>query len=289
MGQNVEVWKQMFQELIQEVKPWHKWTLTPDGSLLPGILKPGWTQYQQWNFARFQCSLCSRSWASSQVQILFHMHWSEGGCRGRVKMRVFAQRCQKCSQPPFEVPEFTNENISRILSNLVFQILKKCYREEFKLTEEIPETSCEGPHDSGNCEACLLGFCAQSGKGLAMQSPVFLALPAISSPTLSITMHQPFPTRSGTTAGAVKKGKVLLSPWFSGPTRSASFPTYRSPGENPNYQEEREVQDPLSSDRFYSYTNQTPLRRTLGLCCCCLILIIIIMIAVTVSIRVSKT
>uniref|UniRef100_A0A8C9E3U0 Uncharacterized protein n=1 Tax=Phocoena sinus TaxID=42100 RepID=A0A8C9E3U0_PHOSS len=45
-----EVWKQVFQELIREVKPWHTWKLTLDKSLLPNILKPGWTQYQQWTY-----------------------------------------------------------------------------------------------------------------------------------------------------------------------------------------------------------------------------------------------
>lgn len=49
---DMEQWQQMFQELIQEVKPWHKWTLTPDKDLLPDVLKPGWTQYQQKTFAR---------------------------------------------------------------------------------------------------------------------------------------------------------------------------------------------------------------------------------------------
>ena len=68
-------------------------------------------------------------WSGFPTQVLFHMHWSEGESRGQVKMRVFAQSCQKCSQPSFEVPEFTEENISRILNNLVLQILKKCYRE----------------------------------------------------------------------------------------------------------------------------------------------------------------
>uniref|UniRef100_G3TN08 Receptor transporter protein 3 n=1 Tax=Loxodonta africana TaxID=9785 RepID=G3TN08_LOXAF len=159
-----EVWKQVFQELMQEVKPWHTWTLKLDKDLLPNILKPGWVQYQQWTFARFQCSSCSRSWASAQIQVLFHMHWSKGESKGQVKMRVFAQRCQKCYQPPFEVPQFTQENISRILNNLVLRILKKCYREGFKLVEVIPtikDISLKGPHDSDNCEACLQGFCAQ--------------------------------------------------------------------------------------------------------------------------------
>lgn len=94
---------------------------------------------------------------------------------GQVKMKVFAQRCKKCPQPPFEVPEFTQDNITRILNNLVFKILKKCYGEGFKQVEEIPlvgDASLEGPHDSDNCEACLQGFCAQSGSGLASKSQV---------------------------------------------------------------------------------------------------------------------
>jgi hypothetical protein len=52
IDQNMEVWKQVFQELIQEVKPRHKWTITSDKSLLPNVLDPGWMQYQQWTFAR---------------------------------------------------------------------------------------------------------------------------------------------------------------------------------------------------------------------------------------------
>ncbi|XP_008069429.1 receptor-transporting protein 3 [Carlito syrichta] len=165
MVQDVEVWKQVFQESIREVKPWHTWTLTPDKSLRPNVFMPGWMQYQQFTFARFWCSSCFRSWASAQVLVLFHMHWNEEKSRGQVKMRVFAQKCRKCSQPQFEVPQFTQENISRILKNLVFRILKKCYREGFQLMEETPtiqDVFLEGPHDSDNCEACLQGFCTRS-------------------------------------------------------------------------------------------------------------------------------
>ncbi|XP_003926319.2 receptor-transporting protein 3 [Saimiri boliviensis] len=164
MAWDTRVWKQMFQELMREVKPWHRWALTPDRGLRPDVLKPGWMQYQQWTSARFQCSSCSRNWNSSQVLVLFHMHWSEEKSRGQVKMRVFTQGCKKCPQPLFEAPEFTQENTSRVLKNLVFQILKKCYRERFQLTEEVPvikDISLEGSHDSDHCEACLQGFCAQ--------------------------------------------------------------------------------------------------------------------------------
>ncbi|XP_045153566.1 receptor-transporting protein 3 isoform X2 [Echinops telfairi] len=175
MGEDVAAWEQMFQELMQEVRPWHTWTLTLDKSLLPNVLKSGWKQYQQWTFAKFRCSSCSRDWASAQVQILFHMVWSKELSRGQVKMRVFAQRCQKCSQPPFEVPEFTQENMSRILNNLVLRILKTCYKEGFKLMEVIPaikDISLKGPHDSDNCEACLQGCCAQSKLGPCPQTPM---------------------------------------------------------------------------------------------------------------------
>ncbi|MEJ1285856.1 receptor-transporting protein 3 [Cricetulus griseus] len=171
---DIEVWQQVFQELIQEVKPWHKWTLTPDKDLLPDVLKPGWTQYQQKTFARFHCSSCSRSWASGCVLMVFHMHWCEKTGTGQVKMRAFAQRCNKCPKPPFAAPEFTWDNISRILNNLLFRILKKCYREGFEQMDEIPlvgDTSLEGPHDSNNCEACLQGFCAHRGLGLASKPP----------------------------------------------------------------------------------------------------------------------
>ena len=52
MDLDMKVWKRVFQELIQEVKPYHTWQLTLDKGLLPNILKPGWAQYQQQTFAR---------------------------------------------------------------------------------------------------------------------------------------------------------------------------------------------------------------------------------------------
>ncbi|XP_055457515.1 receptor-transporting protein 3, partial [Psammomys obesus] len=174
MMKDIELWQQVFQELIQEVKPWHKWTLTLDKDLLPDVLKPGWTQYQQKTFARFHCPSCSRSWASGQVMMVFHMRWREKKGKGQVKMRVFAQRCNQCPEPPFAAPEFTWDNISRILNNLLFRILKKCYKEGFKQMGEIPllgDTNLEGPHDSNNCEACLQGFCVQNGLGPASKPP----------------------------------------------------------------------------------------------------------------------
>uniref|UniRef100_A0A8D2DPB9 3CxxC-type domain-containing protein n=1 Tax=Sciurus vulgaris TaxID=55149 RepID=A0A8D2DPB9_SCIVU len=210
---DIEAWRQVFQMLIQEVIPWHKWTLTPDKGLLPNVLQLGWMQYQLWTFARFWCSSCSHSWASAHVQVLFHMHWSEGNSRGQVKMRVFAQRCKKHSQPPFEVPEFTQENITRVLNNLVIQILKKCYREGFKLVEEIPaikKICLQGPHDRKNCEACLLGFCAQSGLGLAKQWSVLTSSKDTGEHRLTATRSSlPCSKPASKTLGPLLCGSIL--------------------------------------------------------------------------------
>ncbi|XP_004676668.1 PREDICTED: receptor-transporting protein 3 [Condylura cristata] len=213
MGQDIEEWKQEFQALIQEVKPGHRWTLTVDKCLLPNNLKPRWMQYQQHTFARFQCSVCSRSWASARVQVLFHLRWNEEASRGEVKMRVFAQKCQKCSQAPFEAPQIMKENISRILNNLVLHILKKCYKEGFKLVEIpviIKEVSHEGPHDSHNCEACLQGLCAESRSGPVVQSPAFPALPPISSQPGGVTPQKPFPIKSSPMVETIKTKKEVL-------------------------------------------------------------------------------
>lgn len=287
-GQDRKMWQKTFQELIQEVKPSDQWTLTLDKNLVPNTLQPEWTQYQQWVFARFTCSWCSRSWASAKVQVLFHMHWNKWDSQGQVKMRIFTQRCNKCSQPPFEVPEFTEENISRILNNLVFRILKKCYKEGFKSMEEIPtikDIALEGPHDTDNCEACLRGFCAQSGLNQAKPSPMSPSLSTISSPTFGIPTYKPSPTKSSTIVDAVtgdtteKKGKVLPNPWFSTPPRA------ERPRVNTNYQEENIIQVPSLSESMYSHAAEDRRCCSLKICCCSVILILIIVAVVVIVVK----
>ncbi|XP_059520945.1 receptor-transporting protein 3 [Myotis daubentonii] len=289
-SQDAKVWQKVFQELIHEVKPWHQWTLTLDNSLIPNTLQPEWAQYQQWVFARFTCSWCSRSWASAHVQVLCHMHWSKRDSAGQVKMRVFAQRCRKCSDPPFEVPEFTEENVSRILNNLVFRILKKCYGEGFKSMEEIPtikDISLKGPHDTNNCEACLQGFCAQCELDLDKPSPTSPSLFTISTPTFGVPIYKPSFTRSSTCEDAVtgdtevKKGEVVHSPWFPEPPRA------KSPRASTNDQEESivEVSAPLEDSHPHSAQNR---RHCNFRICCCSIILILIIVVVVVAVVAAK-
>lgn len=221
------------------------------------------------------------------------MHWSETESEGQVKMRIFAQRCKKCSRPPFEAPEFTEQNRSRVLNNLVLRILKSCYREGSKPLEEIPaikDVALEGPHDANNCEACLQGSCAQSGLGPAKRSPVSLSLPAISSPNGGIPSYQPSPTSSSTPGDAatrnarVKKGKGFPNPRFPEP------PLARSPRANTACGTESIIHvSSIENSYPHMVYNRTPCYSNSGcdisnICCCnsnmCCCLIIVILIVV---------
>ncbi|XP_043849241.1 receptor-transporting protein 3-like [Dromiciops gliroides] len=166
MTKNMELWDKTFQRIIREKKPQHRWTLELKSDLEVDRVKQGWRQYKHQGLARFQCSLCGRSWVSAQVLILFHMCLRKP--YGRVKMRVFAQRCQKCSTALFEEPEFSREGVESVLGGLVVQILLKCYQERVQQGGDLGAPREDpfraglltGPHDAENCEACLLGrFC----------------------------------------------------------------------------------------------------------------------------------
>ncbi|XP_068963225.1 receptor-transporting protein 3-like [Petaurus breviceps papuanus] len=199
MNKNLDLWEQTFQQIIREKKPQHRWTLEMDSNLEVKSLPPGWRQYQHKGLARFQCSLCGRSWVSAQVVILFQMGLQKS--YGHVKMRVFAQRCQKCSTALFEEPEFSQEGIERVLGCLVVRILLRCYGESVHLgaTREDPlrEGLLSGPHDAENCEACLLGiFCSSQS-----DNKVSNAYPALTRNIDNSTQDQ---------QPAFKKRKLLL-------------------------------------------------------------------------------
>lgn len=162
---DVGTWEQTFQELMQQVKPRAKWTLKLDKNIQPDSVAQGWKQYQQRAFGRFRCSSCKRFWASAQVQILCHMYLETRKSQGQVLMRLFAQRCRRCSQSPFEKPEFSPESTMRILNNLVRRIQEKYYGDGIRKFSEMPvklEVPLEGSHDTANCEACALGFCVRA-------------------------------------------------------------------------------------------------------------------------------
>ncbi|XP_027807277.2 receptor-transporting protein 4 [Marmota flaviventris] len=161
---DVSTWEQKLQELIQQEKPWAKWTLKLDENIQPGGMARGWRQYMQRAFGRFCCSSCHRSWASAQVKILCHMSTQHRIYNGQVLLRIFAQRCQKCSWSQFENPEFSSDSTMRILNNLAQCILHSYYGHNFRKMPVAPVVGLNGPHDRSNCEACTLGICVRGSQ-----------------------------------------------------------------------------------------------------------------------------
>lgn len=214
-------WEQRFQELIREEKPGAKWTLHLDKSIVPDGAALGWRQQQQTVVGRFQCSRCYRSWTSAQVKIVCHMFQDAGKTQGRVLMRIFGQRCQKCFGSQFESPEFSTESIERMLNNLVNYILQRYYGHKkiasilnASLDEKV---LLDGPHDTLNCEACSLhphGRCAVAQRVRPPRSPS-------PSPSPSPKSHSSSPSRSH---------PPLLQTEITG-FRNRPFQEVREPGE----------------------------------------------------------
>lgn len=107
-----------------------------------------------------------------------HMYQDTRKSQGRVLMRIFGQKCQKCFGSQFENPEFSAESIKRILNNLVSYILQRYYGHRkiaSKLNASLDEkVLLDGPHDTLNCEACSLnpqGRCALAPKVRPPRSP----------------------------------------------------------------------------------------------------------------------
>ncbi|XP_027731597.1 receptor-transporting protein 3-like [Vombatus ursinus] len=181
MTKNRDLWEQTFQQVIREKKPQHRQTLEVDSDLEVKSVQWGWRQYKHKSLARSVGShgqgplgplwvlpvgaLSGTEWVSALLV------WKQLGLDpgadslpclqepyGQVEMRVFAQRCQKCSTALFEEPEFSQEGIERVLGCLVVWILLRCYRESVPLgaTREDPFRAAlpSGPRDTENCEAC---------------------------------------------------------------------------------------------------------------------------------------
>ncbi|XP_062439027.1 LOW QUALITY PROTEIN: receptor-transporting protein 3-like [Rhea pennata] len=105
------------------------WILQEDNTIQVNVLKPHWKEFLQCHaFGKFQCSQCWHMWSPANVHILFHKHWSQRRCWGAVQMRTaFRQACRQCPDPQLEEPDFSQENMARILDNLVLKILQECY------------------------------------------------------------------------------------------------------------------------------------------------------------------
>ncbi|MEE6516594.1 hypothetical protein FKM82_026163, partial [Ascaphus truei] len=154
-----EVWRDAFDSEIEERGVPHVWSFYVDDNHQK---PPGWMQYTQCTFARFQCSCCSRWWNSAKVHIVFLIKLDKALRRGTVRMKVFRQECKRCSSAMLEKANVDRENIERAISNLVSRIQSKVYKQSSghqDLRAVVFSDNREGPHDTAHCEACQLGVC----------------------------------------------------------------------------------------------------------------------------------
>ncbi|XP_004424864.1 PREDICTED: receptor-transporting protein 4 [Ceratotherium simum simum] len=250
---DVGTWEQIFQELMQQVKPQARWTLKLDGNLQPDCVAQGWKQYQQRAFGRFWCSSCQRRWFSAQVQVLCHMHLEHQKSQGQVLMRLFAQRCRKCSWSRFEKPEFSQDSTMRILNNLVRRIVERFYTNSIKNTSEIPvklEVPLEGSHDMINCEACSLGFCVR-GLQNCMTKPSECPLSCMeigsSSPHTGDVYGPNRARNQSPEAKKAERNEYSCAQKMSGPSHSTVG--IQVPGASPQPKQETVQQPTLGADR----------------------------------------
>ncbi|KAM5164974.1 receptor-transporting protein 3-like [Mantella aurantiaca] len=153
---NRDVWREIFETDLEDRGVYDVWDFYLEQHFQA---RNGWLQYSLCGFARFCCSICDRSWASSKVKIFSHMKFK--GQTGQVRMYVFKQKCKMCSAAEYEEPIFEVENIEIAISYLVNSIMQRFYNQPI---DDFPRSFVtdvrqNGPHDYNNCEGCALGIC----------------------------------------------------------------------------------------------------------------------------------
>uniref|UniRef100_A0A8C5MVK3 3CxxC-type domain-containing protein n=1 Tax=Leptobrachium leishanense TaxID=445787 RepID=A0A8C5MVK3_9ANUR len=156
---NESNWKSAFNVEIEDQGIPDLWTLTMDEAFQN---QQGWLVYNQKTFARFCCSHCTRWWDSAQVRIIFLIKKDRGFKQGKIRMKIFRQKCKRCLWAVLEDPNITDTNIYRVIFNLVNKIQQKFYSRNLGIEDLNPEVYndyLDGPHDKARCEACILNVC----------------------------------------------------------------------------------------------------------------------------------
>ncbi|XP_063297157.1 receptor-transporting protein 3-like [Pelobates fuscus] len=182
------VWKAAFDREIEEQGVPHRWTFTLDDTF---ETKRGWLQYMQCTFGRFCCSCCSRWWNSAQVHIAFMITSDRTLRHGKVKIKIFRQKCKRCSLAILENPEISHENIQRVIHNLVNKIQRTFYLKNSgnpDLQPIVYSDYFEGPHEQAHCEACKLQVCPWQTNEKKPQKPVNCEVPRV--PRLPVYLHR---------------------------------------------------------------------------------------------------
>ncbi|XP_036409625.1 receptor-transporting protein 3-like [Megalops cyprinoides] len=156
-------WHRVFNSKAAKLNKPDSWKLLFDDTI--EATEAGWGEYIRSVFSRFSCSCCGHKWASSKVQMVFHMRLDTSNHQGTVRVRRYRQNCKTCPGAAFEKPTVSTMDLEKVMDKLMEKILVKCYQEESNTPSRPfqPERVLKGPHLSGHCEACIKGICTLSG------------------------------------------------------------------------------------------------------------------------------
>ncbi|OCT80656.1 receptor-transporting protein 3 [Xenopus laevis] len=177
-------WKSLFKDELERISAPHEWDFILDNTLQKQL---AWLVYIPCTFGRFHCSSCNRLWHSARVHLLFLMMLDKVRRCGTVKMRIFKQKCRRCTSADMEEPEISQENIRIVIGNLVNRIQSKIYLKNNWNQDRKPlviDNFIEGPHNKEHCEACQANVCPISMLNMDRSIPgnsigLYLILPAV--------------------------------------------------------------------------------------------------------------
>ncbi|CAF3531907.1 unnamed protein product [Rotaria sp. Silwood1] len=110
--------------------------------------------------------------------ILFRFHLDDSQGFGRVRMKRFGQRCNKCkNDETYHVGQYDKKQVWHTVQCLLLNILQRCYEkrrdcdidmEEYIIpVSDVPSGRFGGtPHQKDFCEACAHNRCQQMYKKL---------------------------------------------------------------------------------------------------------------------------
>ena len=159
-------WKDAFKELFNFRDKWEIY----EGNIkyLPDISKVrshGWKQFQDKGKDRFECGRCRKMWSSAMGVVIFHYRLKRNhrrkGSRGEVKLWCFGQKCKDC-RGNFEEPYWYDEEIERILRNLLIKVKEKFYggsKRKDNPNQLLGDMSAG--HEQALCSACQEGVCGR--------------------------------------------------------------------------------------------------------------------------------
>lgn len=160
-----DIWTETFDDLFGPLQD--NWRLVKkDSESLENIATVaylGWKRFQDKATVKFECSECDNRWTSIKGTVIFHYQFERMQSRGQVKMWLLGQKCKRCNGS-FESAEWYEEEIEKVLGNLLAKVKEKFYYDENQSKKSINtsqrEANMTSEHRSELCQACERGVCA---------------------------------------------------------------------------------------------------------------------------------